>query len=338
MFLTKSKKSPYYQLVYEINGKRTTISTKTKIKSEAMNFLRNFKIEDKAEEKFQQISLKEFRIEYTQYCSHNKSKSYVRGSIKTTFRMLEQEFGNPIISEISIKDFDKFISSKHSKAPYSAAMVYRVAKAAFNKAIQWGYLKVNPLMSLKIPKLPKKRPVFINEDELTIILSKIINDKIRRICVFAFFTGMRISEITHLTWEGINLKEKTIVVKNTHIFTTKSKSERTIPMCDKVLEIVSIERKFCSVKNSDEFVFQKYPGVKYNEDFISRTFKMGVKRTSLNPSIHFHSLRHSFASILVSRGASLYMVKELLGHSDFATTQIYAHLQQENLRSAIDLL
>ena len=62
-----------------------------------------------------------------------------------------------------------------------------------------------------------------------------------------------------------------------------------------------------------------------------------LRKAKLNDDIHFHTLRHSFASILVHRGVSLYVVKELLGHEDLSTTQIYSHLQKENLYSAISL-
>ena len=65
---------------------------------------------------------------------------------------------------------------------------------------------------------------------------------------------------------------------------------------------------------------------------------MLFRSSNLSDKIHFHTLRHSFASILVQKGVSLYVVKELLDHEDLATTQIYSHLQKQNLKDAVNLL
>jgi len=75
-----------------------------------------------------------------------------------------------------------------------------------------------------------------------------------------------------------------------------------------------------------------------NEDYVSKRFKRAVRSTGLNEDIHFHTLRHSFASNLIQKGASIYVVKELLGHESISTTQIYSHLQSENLSQAVSLL
>jgi len=91
-------------------------------------------------------------------------------------------------------------------------------------------------------------------------------------------------------------------------------------------------------RQQNDFVFNRYEGVKLNESYISKRFKKSVRTAKLNDEIHFHSLRHSFASALVQRGVSLYAVKELLGHENIKTTQIYSHLQQHNLSIAVHLL
>ncbi len=92
-----------------------------------------------------------------------------------------------------------------------------------------------------------------------------------------------------------------------------------------------------NVYNND-YIFYRIRGIKLNEDYVSKNFKASVRDTGLNDNIHFHTLRHSFASRLIQKGASLFVVKELLGHEDIKTTQIYSHLHTENLTEAINLL
>lgn len=85
-----------------------------------------------------------------------------------------------------------------------------------------------------------------------------------------------------------------------------------------------LQTRFQLGRLPNSLVFFRYEGIKLNEDFVSKQFKKSVRAAGLNDKIHFHTLRHSFASMLVQRGVSLYVVKELLGHEDLSTTQIYS--------------
>ena len=76
----------------------------------------------------------------------------------------------------------------------------------------------------------------------------------------------------------------------------------------------------------------------YKPDYVSRKFKKYVLKAELNPKYKFHSLRHTCASWLVQAGVSLYIVKELLGHSSISVTEIYSHLRTDDLRKSIELL
>ena len=91
--------------------------------------------------------------------------------------------------------------------------------------------------------------------------------------------------------------------------------------------------------NIDAYVFLDSKGRKFRADTVSKWFKKTVrdaaKEIKIDSNIHFHTLRHSFASCLVQRGISIYEVSKLLGHYDIKVTEIYAHLRSEDLRSVV---
>jgi len=149
---------------------------------------------------------------------------------------------------------------------------------------------------------------------------------------------MRAGELVNLKWSWIDLEEGIITVRNTETFRTKSGNERIIPIND-TLKIV-LNKRFPKIIDisKDEYVFTKIKGIRLNVDFVSKNFKKISRKLNLNEDYHLHTIRHTFASNLVQRGVDLYTVKELLGHSDLKTTQIYSHLKRSNLIEAVTKL
>ncbi len=143
-----NNKSPYYQVVYFINGKRTTISTKTTDKRTARRFFNNFSPplfnESAIKDPQKSISLKIFKEEYIDYCKQSKSKSYVDCSIIPAFKKLGIFIGNMPLQNISSRILEQFITKTSSYSISAAALYYRTIKAAFNKAVAWGYISENP--------------------------------------------------------------------------------------------------------------------------------------------------------------------------------------------------
>src|SRR5690606_4011081 len=208
-------------------------------------------------------------------------------------------------------------------------------------ALVWNYIEVNPFNKIKTPKLPKSLPLFISESELIEILSNTTSNLMKDIFTIAFYTGMRLGELLNMKWNWIDFTQNIITIKNSNQFISKNKRERIIPIHQKVKAILQI--RFQLGKPENNLVFYKYHApmgedVKLNEDFVSKQFKKAVRAAKLNEKIHFHTLRHSFASALVQRGISLYAIKELLGHANIKTTQIYSHLQKQNLMEAVNML
>ncbi len=343
MLITKFKKSPYYQLVYEVDGNKTSISTKTTNYKEAQLFLFNFLKEKETElkEVSKQITLSQFKDEYVEYLKTTKSKNYVR-SVELSFKTLIQYSGDPFLNRIDLRTLDKFVTSLFAKTPRACAVYYRTLKAAFSKAVLWDYISENLFKKIKSPKVSKIFPVFITEVELKLILEKTNEDFLGDLFTVAFFTGMRLGELVNMRWSWIDLNESAaggqITVQSSDAFITKSKKGRVIPINTNLKSLFLNRRpRIINIKNAD-FVFFRIQGVHLNENYVSKKFKEYVRAAKLDEEIHFHTLRHSFASLLVQRGVSLYVVKELLGHEDLATTQIYSHLQQQNLRDAVNLL
>ena len=347
MFLVKNKKSPFFQIVYFVNGKRTTHSTKKRNEFEANQYFKEFKnkfsnpvefipVANQITDSENQITISQFKEEYLDYTKSIKSKRY-NMSIALSFRQFISLSGNLPLIEITSRMVDKFITSTFARTQRGAHQYYRTLKAAFNKAIEWNYITVNPFTKVKFPKISKSFPAFISEDELLIILKNTPYQYLKDIFTVAFYTGLRLGELVNMKWSWINFLKNEITVKCTDEFLTKNKKERIVPMCGKVRSIL-INRFNSFQYNPEEVVFHRIKGIKLDQQTISKQFKDAVRRSNLSEKIHFHSLRHSFASALAQKGVSLFIIKELLGHEDLATTQIYSHLQKENLLNAINLL
>jgi site-specific recombinase XerD len=347
MFLAKNDKSPYYQIVFFENGKRTTRSTKQTSEQEALKFLKTFKRTyqnpSDVDSTISQITivkntitLSEFKDEYLDYCFPVKSKKYL-DSIAYSFKQFISFCGNPLLNEIEIKTIDKFIYSTFHRTQRGAHHYYRTLKAAFNKAVEWNYISINPFTKVKFPKIPKSFPVFLLEDELLIILANTSYQHLKDIFTVGFYTGLRLGELINMRWDWINFFQNHITVKCSDQFLTKNKKERIVPMNEKVRSIL-LSRFNSDSHLPSEIVFCRIRNKILYQESISKQFKKIVRKSNLSDKIHFHTLRHSFASLLAQKGVSLYIIKELLGHEDLATTQIYSHLQQQNLKDAVNLL
>lgn len=121
---------------------------------------------------------------------------------------------------------------------WNARLYHTNLRAAFNYAVSRNYTESNPIQKIKLPKLPEKINLYISEIEFNSILSKTKNQILKDVFVFAYNTGMRLSELMNLKWSSVSLKEGIIKVENTETFTTKSKKSRIIPINSILSEIL----------------------------------------------------------------------------------------------------
>jgi tyrosine recombinase XerC len=199
-----------------------------------------------------------------------------------------------------------------------------------------GYLKANPIIILSSPKLDKHLPQFMTEEETAkLIESAFPKDekderglRDRAILETFYSCGIRISELVGLSQQDIDFIGGIVKVFG------KGRKERIVPIGEAALGAI---RKYLDRrKKQGDAVFLNKNGSRIStrgvRDIVEKYIKVAGMRQGISP----HTLRHSFATHLLNRGADLRTVQELLGHANLSTTQIYTHLTTERLKTVYD--
>ncbi len=332
MFLSKRNGIYYLWYINPTTQKKSKVSTGSSSKSDAYQFLRQFNLQQRLiESKSLQYTLAIFKEEYLNYSiSVHTHKTYLNNKIS-----LEQMFkfmGDVLLKDIGVQDIEKFLAYKiKNTSRWTGKKLYAHLASAFQRAVVWEKIVSNPFRKVPKPKTPELLPKYFTWNDISLLMESIDDPEMNDIIVLAISTGMRLGEIVNLQWNHVDLERRIIIVQNTETFNTKSKRNRNIPISDSLLTVL-IKRKSSQI---NQYVFS-YEGKPCRPDLVTKRFKKYVRRTSLDEGLHFHSLRHSTASLLVQANVPIYTVKEILGHSQIATTLIYSHLNKAHLQESIN--
>lgn len=200
-----------------------------------------------------------------------------------------------------------------------------------------GYIKTNPAAALSTPKLDKKLPVFLGIESVEKLVQAPGTDTVdglrdRAILETLYSTGMRVSELT-----GLNMRNVDLISGVVKVFGKGSK-ERLTPIGEPAIAAIKRyldNRNEWPVKERDA-VFLNKSGRRLTDRSVRRIVDKHVVKCSIAEKISPHSLRHSFATHLLDRGADLRSVQELLGHANLSTTTIYTHVTAERLKAVYD--
>jgi integrase len=279
-----------------------------------------------------EYNINRFYSEYKSYIEKTFSQSYLRSVTLSFFHLINFFTGDKLLRELNVKDAEDFKSYIMSKAPKGYLVYLRTVKAAFNVAINWELISYNPVAKIKFKKVQQSRPRFLTRSELQKILEKTNCEMMKLIFLFAFYSGCRLNEVINLMWKHIDFKNKILTVGDLDLQTKNGKT-RQIPLAEEIFNILKDR-----VKNQklEAYIFAKLnSGYRYNRDYVSRSFLCARSKAGLSEDIHFHTLRHSFASNLAIKGVPIITLKELLGHGSIISTQIYSHSNLEAKRDAI---
>ncbi len=236
------------------------------------------------------------------------------------------------VDYLTLRRFLAFLKAKNLR-PRSLSRKVSCLRSFFRFLCREGYLKNNPTILLSTPKLDKRLPNFLTEDEVVKLLEAPAKDKEsglrdRAILETLYSTGMRISELVGLDVDDIDFVSSVVKVLG------KGRKERLLPIGERALSAI---QEYLSLRGSqNKALFLNKTNTRFGARGIRDCLNKYIKLTSLKTHVSPHTLRHSFATHLLNHGADLRSVQELLGHVNLSTTQIYTHLTTERLKSVYD--
>ena len=221
--------------------------------------------------------------------------------------------------------------------PVSVNRKIATLKSFYKFLVAREYLRTNPAEELKPLKTDKKLPSFIKESEINLLLDSIeydsdFNGSRDKLLLELFYsTGIRLAELMNLKETDVNFYENTIRVLG------KRNKERILPVNNSLIVVI---KEYLNLKKSEgmesEFLLLTDKGRSLYPMFIYRKIKYYLSLVTTQTKKSPHVLRHTFATHLLNKGADLNAVKDLLGHTSLAATQVYTHNSIEKLRDTFN--
>jgi integrase/recombinase XerD len=280
-------------------------------------FIRFLAVERGLSENYQ-LSTQRSLSEFAQWCGGKKKIAHPRGVTL------------PVMTEYLADRKRAGLSASSIKLMVVALKIY------FRFLTTKQIIERDPSEALALPRIERYLPETLNELQVEQFLEKIDTKAVhglrdRAMIELLYASGLRISELANARLENFNFEERMVRV------TGKGNKTRLVPVgrkaCEALAAYLSAERpKFVKPRSSSE-IFLSERGKKLSTVRIWQIVKEHARHAGLEKNIYPHLLRHSFATHLLSNGADLRIIQEMLGHADISTTQVYTHVDQQRLKA-----
>jgi tyrosine recombinase XerC len=249
------------------------------------------------------------------------------------------------ISYDKLREYLHFIQKFNYKKTTVARKIASL-RSFFKYLYKAQFIQSNPTENISAPKKPKSLPKFLTDEEMNKILDNIKTDtpaglRNKAILELLAATGMRVSELSNLNFENLNLDENEITVFG------KGAKERIVLVSERakkyLLQYINVARPLI-IKDSERTaesknnspVFINKTGFRLQNKTIRNVINEIVEKIELPKHVTPHVFRHSFATKMLEHGADLRVVQELLGHASISNTQIYTHVSVQHLKDEYD--
>ena len=245
---------------------------------------------------------------------------------------------NKGLAEASPELLDNFVytlKTERTLAPSSVFRKIEAVKCFYKFMLVEGLIKEDPTKFLYSPRLIQKVPSQLSQEDMEKLLSFPPTNfaEWRTLCIVSLFyaTGLRVSELINLQLENVNTKDGWVLAFG------KGRKQRFVPMHQEaciLLERYLFERNaHFATKETDSEIFLNKQGKKLSRITVWKDIEMLGRQAGISTPLHPHLFRHTFASHLLQGGADLRSLQEMLGHESLNTTQIYTHVNIQDIRA-----
>lgn len=257
-------------------------------------------------------------------------------AIRNFFMFMNEQVINDV-SDVTYQDARVYLTKLYDEKYSKKTVSKRISslRSFFKFLLRENYIQSNPFAQVSLPKLDKRLPNFLYEEEMAALLKSIdtttpLGQRNSALVELMYATGIRVSECAKIKLTDIDHSLSIVLVSG------KGGKERYIPFGKfahtAIQNYINDGRKKLLKEKNHPYLFVNQKGDPLSVRGIQYIFDQLIKKASIHHQIHPHMIRHSFATHLLNNGADLRSVQELLGHSQLSSTQIYTHVTKEHLQ------
>ena len=287
--------------------------------------------------------------EYVKPSCKPLSCSTYESRIKTHIAPAIGKINLTVLNATHIQTFYNDLLRKKKLQPKTIKNVHGILHKALQQALKLHYIGFNPADACTLPRIEKREIQPLSEQEMTLFLGQLDNEPLKDLFTVALFTGMREGEICGLSWDAVNITDKTITVKQQlckekkkggkhYIATTKNDKARTLTVAPFVIDILS---RVKLEQYENRFAMGNAWANEFNLVFTDKAGNFIVPQTALKrfkaiatkigrPDARFHDLRHTYAVTALQEGDDIKTVQQNLGHATASfTLDVYGHVSEK---------
>ncbi|QSP96289.1 site-specific tyrosine recombinase XerD [Marinobacter salinisoli] len=267
-----------------------------------------------------------------------KTRSAYRSDLARFAQWLEHRPGRPLLAAVQRTDVLGWVSRGLVEGVKASTAARRLSglRRFYRFLLREGLIEEDPTLRVESPRLPKRLPDALTEEEVDALLSEPdpgvpIELRDRAMLEVLYGCGLRVSELTELRVDQVNLRQGVVRI------TGKGNKERLVPLGEEAVDwLLRYMREGRGELLRGKSCDALFPGSRAAA-MTRQTFWYRIKhyaaRVGIRKHLSPHTLRHAFATHLLNHGADLRVVQMLLGHADLSTTQIYTHVARQRLQS-----